>query len=158
MKNKLKTSLSKLFKSKLFIASMAIYLAIASTIALVVFSDVSFRTAGVYQYFVDEELVEEVILYKNNAAKFLNYDKEGKNKDDIENRLSDKVTKWNYHYYDEIEQYRKRGCEYVSMELVLFSGNEKGTYFSLFKIDNCLYTDYVLSPERGGGQKCFVKK
>jgi len=153
----MKTKITKLIKSKLFIFSLACYLLIPLLFVCIKYSNVSFRTKGTYE-FIDESGVHGRITLNSNNTLSFSFSNEEMFLNDSEVKYHDRVVKWVVSYTYEYESFDKEKYKFVSMEQVSFLDKNGSSFFQFFKIGNCLYSKYLLADTLGGGQKCYTKK
>ena len=146
---------TNLFKSKLFIASLVLYILIPIIFVIVINIDVPIRTAGTYVYFENNQEVARIVLKKDNTVSMSFIDEE--HKDDKEYRYRAVVTNWVVRYSDWYKKFDTEQYPYLSNEYVMFCNEKLKSHFILFKKGNYLFSDYLLDEDRGGGQKCYKK-
>ena len=153
MRDKIRT----LFKSKFFIACLSFFVVVPLVALVVVKINLPIRSSGTYNYYENGVLSSTIVLTDNNNVYMYFYDKETV-KDDKEYVYRNKALKWTYRVSDWKNNYDPEKYHFLSEEYIRFGLTVNDSNFILFKIGNNLYTDYLLSDARGGGQKCYSKK
>lgn len=147
--------LKPLFKNKLLVISMALYILIPIVFVLVAHADNRYRTAGTYLCYEHEKLTGKIVLHKDNSLEVFCFDSEAKN--DEEFRIGAGKLTWSYKASDWYKQFLDKDFENLSREYIILT-HGSNVYTAFFFKDKKLYTDYKVSIERGGTQKCYVKQ
>ena len=152
---KQKRPFKDLFKSKFFVFCFSIYCLIPIIALFVTFGGKSFKTAGVYACYENGQMVSKITLKANNSLKLELYDQVCFEDDEF--KYIDSISNWGYRVSSWYESKDLEEYPFVSREYVLLQNDEKKTCAVFFKIDDKLYSSYLISDERGGGQKCYKK-
>lgn len=160
MKEKFKNSkfiqkIKALFKQKLFLVSLAIYLLIPIAGILIYNAENDFRTAGTYLCYENNVLTGKMILQKNNSIDIYLMDDIAKKDNEFTHKHL--IVRWSYKSSSWSDTLPKDKYKYLSYEYILLEGDQSQSYVTFFIIGKKLYTSYLLDEERGGGQKCYQK-
>lgn len=150
------SKIRNLFKSKLFVASLAFYILVPVFFVLVSVINFKSSTAGEYYYYENGELAAKITLTIRNNVEIKFY--KDNCHSDKEYTYNSRVDKWSYRVSNWEEHYDPDLYKHLSREYIRFGGKESECFYILFKIGDRLYTDYLLDEDRGGGQKCYIKK
>ena len=153
MKNKFTSYIKKLFKTRMFLCFLFSYLFIVTIALLVIFVKTPLRTDGVYQYWENGQLVGEIILYQNNTLEYRLASADS-SQTESEIRYQEQMKTWNIMINDEYKSYEEKNYKYVSNQQIVFYNESGSSYVQFFKIDNNLYSKYLL---KNGEQKCYTK-
>ena len=107
MKNKFTSYIKKLFKTRMFLCFLFSYLFIVTIALLVIFVKTPLRTDGVYQYWENDQLVGEIILYQNNTLEYRLASADS-SQTESEIKHQEQMKTWNIMFNEEYKSYEEK--------------------------------------------------
>ena len=142
-------------KHKLLTASVVFYVIIPVLALYAVLTDNRYRTAGTYYSYENGVLTGKLVLKRDNSLLIESLSEVSKK--DPEFLVNSNSLKWTYGASDWYLSFDNKKYEHLSREYVVLH-DESRRYSSLFFEKGKLYTSYLLTEDRGGVQKCYVKQ
>lgn len=154
-KEKIKEKLKKLFKNKLFLASICLYILIPLLFVFARFSDVSLRTSGTYAFYLDGELQSQISLYKDNKISIESFVEPDMTQPEFKQKQH--VVRWTFRSTDWYKRFDPSKYKNLSPDYIAFEDEVSTVRFLFFKVGNKLYSSYLINYNGEEIQKCYVK-